>query len=74
MPAADDQVIRFIDKSTPSLDRIERIRAIGIMLDAQGDDQGARDIASVVATFTSLRHLRGKPTEPKMGGMDRVSV
>jgi hypothetical protein len=74
MPAPDDQVIRFIDKHTPSLDRIERIRAVGLMLDMDGDEQGARDVQSIVDTFTALRQLRGKPVAHALGGMDRAGV
>jgi len=69
-----DQIGRFIEKRTPSLERIERFRAMAIMFEEEGDANAARDCMFVVDTFTALRHLQGKPTEPKLGGMDRRGI
>jgi len=68
------QLERYVQKNTPSLDRLERLRAVGIMLEVQGDEQGARDMDFVVGYFTHIRQTTGKPTEPKMGGMDRRGI
>ena len=74
MTIHSDQVMKYVVKNTPSLDRIERYRALSIMYDDLGDEIAARDMAFVVSFFSNVRHLSGKPTEPKMGGMDRRGI
>ena len=74
MPADREQIARFAEKRTASLDRIERYRAIGLMFDMEGDEEGVRDMAAVVELYEGLRRLQGKPSAPKLGGMDRAGV
>ena len=74
MPAPPDQILAFIGKATPSLDKIQRLQGLAIALAADGDDQGARDVQATVDTFTSLRQMQGKPTAHALGGMDRAGL
>lgn len=67
------QLERYVVKNTPSLDRIERLRALTMYLDHE-DAEGHRDLAFVVSYFENIRHLSGKPTAPKLGGMDRSGI
>jgi hypothetical protein len=69
-----DQLGRFVAKRTPSLDRIERLVAIGIMFNEQGDEQATRDMDLIVSLVMGMRAVQGLPSVPKWGGMDRKGV
>jgi len=72
MPVPDSQIAAYVRKNTPSIERIERIRAIGMTFD--DDAEAARDMAFVVEFYSVLRRMQDKATEPKWGGMDRVGI
>jgi hypothetical protein len=74
MPADREQILRFIEKRTSSLERIERFRSVQLMFEMQGDEEFARDMRFIVDRETALRQLQGRPMAPKIGGMDRRGV
>jgi hypothetical protein len=66
-----EQLGRYVNKRIPSFERIERLRAYAITYEDDGDLQAASDLHAQVAFWEAARHTVGKPTEPKLGGMDR---
>lgn len=74
MPAPKEQIANFVIKNTPSLERIERFRAVKLMFEVNGDEEFARDMEYIVHFVTTLRTMQGKPIAPKIGGMDRQGI
>lgn len=62
----NEQTIRSIAKRIPSRDRLEIIRAVALMLEAEGDDEGATVLSIVAEIMFDLRvALRGGAREVK---------
>lgn len=69
-----EQLGRYTNKRIPSFERIERLRAYAITYTDQGDLEAARDLNAQVEYWETTRRMTNKPTEPKLGGMDRQGV
>jgi hypothetical protein len=70
-----EQLGRYTNKRIPSFDRIERLRAIAITWEALDEHaEAARDLFAQVEYWETVRRMTGKPTEPKLGGMDKRGI
>lgn len=69
-----EQLGRYTNKRIPSFERLERLRAYAITFEDSGDLEAARDLHGQVEYWETTRRMTGKPSEPKLGGMDRKGI
>ena len=69
-----EQLGRYAAKHTMSLEAIEVLESISILLTDMGDDKGVAVVNRCIEIQQVLRQLQGRPMAPKYGGMDRRGI
>ena len=69
-----EQLGRFVAKRKFSLDAIEVLTSVAIMLDEYGDEKGYLCVERCIELMYGVRVQLGLPLEHKLGGMDRKGI
>ena len=69
-----EQLGRYVAKRTFSLEAVEVLQSLKMMMIEEGDSKAVVVLERCVAMQEGLRAMQGRPSEPKYGGMDRRGI